>query len=191
MHGASSPPLYNERIEEMMNIQRILSLVTLSAALGCGIIAGVFFAFSSFVMPALARLPAAQGIAAMQSINIVVLNRSFLGVFSGTALVCVVLAIAPLFRWSGLAAGMSISGSLLYIVGTFGVTVVFNVPRNDALAVLNPDVPGAAAMWQAYVSSWTFWNTVRCLSALAAAGAFTVALIERARVFGGLAWFGR
>lgn len=43
--------------------------VTLIAALGCGLVAGVFFAFSSFVMPALKRLPPAQGISAMQSIN--------------------------------------------------------------------------------------------------------------------------
>ena len=44
-------------------------VATLATTLGCGLNAGVFFAFSTFVMPALKRLPAAQGIAAMQSIN--------------------------------------------------------------------------------------------------------------------------
>jgi uncharacterized membrane protein len=47
----------------------VLYAATLATALGCGLVAGVFFAFSSFVMPALKRLPPAQGIAAMQSIN--------------------------------------------------------------------------------------------------------------------------
>lgn len=74
-------------------------LVTFVAALGCGLIAGVFFGFSSFIMRALGRLPAPQGIAAMQSINIVVINPVFLGVFVGTAALCVVLAIASLWMW--------------------------------------------------------------------------------------------
>jgi uncharacterized membrane protein len=42
-----------------------ISLLTFASALGCGLIAGVFFAFSSFVMRALARLPPARGVAAM------------------------------------------------------------------------------------------------------------------------------
>jgi uncharacterized membrane protein len=42
-----------------------LFALTLFAALGCGVVAGVFFAFSAFVMRALASLPALQGIAAM------------------------------------------------------------------------------------------------------------------------------
>jgi len=55
------------------------------SALGCGLIAGVFFAFSTFVMKALAGLPTAQGIAAMQSVNVAVLNGWFFSAFFGTA----------------------------------------------------------------------------------------------------------
>ena len=33
------------------------------AALGCGLMAGVFFAFSTFVMKALSRIPQGEGIA--------------------------------------------------------------------------------------------------------------------------------
>ena len=56
-------------------------LLTFVAAVGSGVVAGIFFAFSNFVMKALARVPPAQGIAAMQSINVVVLNRWFFAVF--------------------------------------------------------------------------------------------------------------
>jgi len=52
----------------------LLLALTLLSALGSGLIAGAFFAFSTFVMGALGRLPAAHGIAAMQSINVVVIN---------------------------------------------------------------------------------------------------------------------
>lgn len=57
----------------------LTTVLSILAMLGCGMIGGVFFAFSSFVMRALARLPDAQGLAAMQSINFVVLNWHFLG----------------------------------------------------------------------------------------------------------------
>ena len=107
---------------------RALSTITLLSALGCAVIGGTFFAFSTFVMPALARLPASQGIGAMQSINVVVLNRWFLGVFLGTALACVVLSVASSVRGP---AWLSIAGSLLYLVGSLGITKWFNVPLND------------------------------------------------------------
>ena len=63
---------------------KLFLVLTLLSALGCGLIGGVFFAFSTFVMKALAALSPPQGIAAMKSINIAVLNPMFLGVFLGT-----------------------------------------------------------------------------------------------------------
>ena len=70
------------------------------AALGNGLMAGMFFAFSVFIMTALGRLPPDHGIAAMQSINIVILNPMFLSVFMGTAAICIVLTIPSFMRWS-------------------------------------------------------------------------------------------
>ncbi|MGD9741821.1 MAG: hypothetical protein AB7V53_04220, partial [Dongiaceae bacterium] len=61
-------------------METLLPVLTFLSALGAGLIAGLFFAFSSFVMAALARLPADQGVAAMQSINTAVLNPVFFAV---------------------------------------------------------------------------------------------------------------
>ena len=118
----------------MATIDQLLFALALLAALGCGLIAGVFFAFSSFVMKALARLPAGEGIAAMQSINIVVLRSLFMAVFLGTAATCALLIVPATRMWNGPGAACLLAGSLLYLVGTVLVTMVFNVPRNDALA---------------------------------------------------------
>ena len=63
---------------------------TVLAALGSGLVAGLFFGFSTAVMKALARLPPAQGMKAMQDINVVILNPVFLAVFMGTALISAV-----------------------------------------------------------------------------------------------------
>jgi uncharacterized membrane protein len=157
-------------------LDHLLYALTLASALGTGLIAGVFFAFSSFVMGALARLAPPQGIAAMQSINVVVLNPMFLGTFMGTAALCVVLGVAAVLAWASPAAPALLAGALLYLVGTLLVTVVCNVPRNEVLARVEPDAAGADRLWQDYLRTWTGWNHVRTVSALAAAAAFIVAL---------------
>ena len=154
----------------------LLALLTLVTALGTGVIGGVFFGFSSIVLRALARLPPAQGLAAMQSINIVVINPVFLGVFLGTAGTSAVLGVAGLVAFSERDALWLLAGGLLYVVGTFAVTMAFNVPRNEALAALDPNGAEAAAAWTRYVREWTAWNHVRTAAAIAAAGCFAIAL---------------
>ena len=160
----------------MATADELLFILTLFAALGCGLIAGVFFAFSAFVMKAFGRLTQAEGIAAMQSVNVAVLNPLFLGVFLGTAAACVLAIVASLLRWQDPGAVYLLAGGLLYLVGTFLVTMVFNVPRNESLAKISPADPGGASLWANYLSSWTAWNHVRTIAALGAAASFTIAL---------------
>jgi uncharacterized membrane protein len=146
------------------------------AALGCGLVAGVFFAFSTFVMSALARLQPAQGIAAMQSINITAINPLFMMALFGTAAACIFLAFSSLLRWHQPGAAYLLVGSLLYLVGTVGVTIVFNVPLNDALARVDPGSTDGASLWVSYLANWTFWNYIRTAAALAGAASLTIAL---------------
>jgi uncharacterized membrane protein len=156
-------------------INNSLIALTLVTALGCGLVAGVFFAFSTFVMKALARLSAAQGIAAMQSINVAVITPLFMAAFLGTAAACALLAVSSLLSWRKPGAGYLLAGSLLYLIGVFLVTIVFNVPRNNALAAVDPASADGAGLWAGYLSSWTAWNHVRTAAALAAAVLNTVA----------------
>jgi uncharacterized membrane protein len=154
----------------------LITVLAFVSALGTGLMAGTFFAFSTFVMGALRRLPAKQGIAAMQSINIVVINPIFLGTMMGTGLICVVLPIIAALSGSGTGAACLWAGSLLYLVGAVLVTMVFNVPRNNALARLDAGQAEAATLWERYLSEWTLWNHVRTAAALAASAAFILAL---------------
>jgi uncharacterized membrane protein len=157
-------------------LDRFLVVITFLAAIGSGLIAGTFFAFSTFVLKALAKISAPSGIAAMQSINIVVINPLFLGVFMGTAVACVVSISGAALRWQKLGSGWLVIGALLYLVGTFAVTVVGNVPLNTSLATLSPTDPASQSQWSAYVSRWGMWNHVRTLAAMAAMGSFVAAL---------------
>jgi uncharacterized membrane protein len=154
----------------------ILFALTLGTALGCGLSAGALFAFSSFVMGALARLPAAQGIAAMQSINVMAVTPAFMTALFGTAVAFVALALWALADWNDSYGPYLLSGSALYLIGTIGLTMAYHVPRNDALAKVDPETAEAAGLWTRYMAEWTAWNHVRVAAGLAAAAALTVAL---------------
>ena len=138
--------------------------------------AGVFFAFSTFVMKALARLPPNEGIAAMQSINVAAVNSWFLAAFLGTSAACLLVLIAAIIQWTDPSTAFLLPGALTYLVGCFLVTIVFNVPMNDALAALAPDAPDRAARWAGYLAEWTTWNHIRTAAALAASALLIIGL---------------
>lgn len=151
-------------------------ILTLATALGCGLVAGVFFAFSAFVMPALARLEPRNGIAAMQAINVTAVMPAFMTAFMGTALACVASIAVSVAQWSEDYAPYLLAGAVLYLVGAIGVTGGFHVPRNDALAALDARAPEADRQWVRYQRAWTAGNHVRAAAALVAAGMMVVAI---------------
>jgi uncharacterized membrane protein len=154
----------------------ILYAATLVTALGCGLVAGVFFAFSTFVMAALRRLKPEEGIAAMQSINILAVTPVFMTALFGTAAACLGLIAWAVTSWGEGPSALVLAGGALYFLGTIGVTIAFNVPLNNRLAGLHPQGADAADYWAKYVTTWTAWNHVRTIAALAAAALLTVAL---------------
>jgi uncharacterized membrane protein len=155
----------------------VLVTLTVLTALGCGVVAGVFFAFSSFVMKALGRLPSATGLEAMQAINAAAIPSTFFSTGLGTTLGCVTLAGWAIVDWHEPISLYLLAGSALYVAGSMLVTVAFNLPRNDALATVDPNGAEAADRWARYLAEWTFWNHVRTAGALAASAAFTAAVL--------------
>lgn len=138
------------------------------ALLGSALVGGVFFAFSSFVMKALARVPSSEGIAAMQSINVVVINPSFLGAFMGTAFLSLGVVVLVLLSRGHPSAMFFLGGAIVYFAGTFLVTMFGNVPLNDELAAVSATDGAAVEFWEHYVNRWTMWNHVRTAAAMLA-----------------------
>ncbi len=159
-------------------MSEFIIVLSFASALGSGLIAGAFFAFSAFIMRALGKLPAHEGIAAMQSINIVVINPWFMIVFLGTVVTSLVLAVMLVMNWSHAGSGYLLAGCLLYIVGTFLVTNVLNVPLNNAIAAADPAGADGAAVWRNYLTNWTLWNTVRTVASTLAMAAFILGLVS-------------
>lgn len=148
----------------------LLTFITVTAALlGSAVIGGVFFAFSSFVMKALARLPATQGVAAMQSINVVVINAGFLCVFAGTAVLALVVAGLAWAAWGQPSSYFFLPAAICYLLGTFVVTALGNIPLNHQLAAVRAADPAAADVWRRYLHRWTRWNHVRTAGSVLAA----------------------
>jgi len=154
--------------------------LTLVRALGGGLVAGVLFAFSAFVMKGLSRIPAPQGIAAMQSINVAAVSPLFMVALFGTAVSCTALLVVSLAHLRYPGAAYQIVGSVCYLAA-IALTIFYHVPLNDSLATLDPTSVEATRSWTTYVDSWTTWNHVRTIEAFAAAVILTVVSGKTAR----------
>ncbi len=149
------------------------------SAIGCGLLAGVYFAFSAFVMTALSRIDQAAGISAMNAISVEIVRSLFMPLFVGTTLTAAALAVLALFRWGMPGSTAMLAGGVIYVLGMFVVTAVFNVPLNDALAAVDPSGAEGLSVWARYLRNWTLWNHVRTVASTAACALFIAAIAAR------------
>ncbi|WOH62930.1 DUF1772 domain-containing protein [Bradyrhizobium sp. BWA-3-5] len=160
-------------------LQILLTGLLWFAAIGCGLLAGLYFAFSTFIMTALGRIGQAAGMAAMNAINVAIVQSLFLPIFLATTAAGAALAVTGLFRFGEPGAMAMIAGGVLYGLGMFVVTMIFNVPLNNALAATDPVSHEAAALWARYLADWTAWNHVRTITSTAACALFIAAIAAR------------
>jgi uncharacterized membrane protein len=132
--------------------------------------AGIYFAFSAFIMRAFDRLETTQSVAAMNAINKTILGSWFMPLFFGTTIVSVILMIVALANWGDPDSGLMLITGVLYFTGMFVCTAVFNVPLNKLLAGLNEDSTNTAEVWRRYLRTWTGWNHIRTVSLLITCG---------------------
>lgn len=153
--------------------------LTIVAAVGAGISAGVYFAFATFVMPGLRRVSHSQAISAMNGINKSAPASPLLMLaLFGTGIVCVLLMISGSRNLDDPKAVWVIAGAALYIVSVL-ITVMYHVPHNDRLLKVDPNGAGAGSTWSHFYSSWMAWNTVRTLTAAGGTVGLVLALRPR------------
>jgi uncharacterized membrane protein len=153
-----------------------LTLLTGAAAVGSATVGGVFYAFSTFVMPALRRLPAPQGVAAMQAINVAAVGPGLMVALFGTACACAAVTVWAGVSWQTRRSLLLIAGSAFYLAGAVGITAAHNVPLNNRLAAYEPADRQFDQVWQHYLRSWTAGNHLRAAACLAGAALLTWAL---------------
>lgn len=148
------------------------------SVLAYALVAGVFLAFSDFIMRSLAITSGNGGVEAMQAINREVFRWIFMTLFLGMAAGSVAIAVYAWIAIDGPAGAMILAAALIYLVFCFGVTVVFNVPMNEALSSMETSSETTRDYWlQTYVPRWTLWNTVRTVAATASAAFLLVGLL--------------
>ena len=142
-----------------MTVDSILPYLIVAAIVGAGMVTGLLFAFSNFIMRALAELSSEHGMFAMQQINEKIINPLFLIFFLGTPLLCVMIAIYSLFHLHDTHSVLLLAGSIGYIIGPFAITALRNVPLNDKLAKVKPTE--GSEEWSDYQVNWQRWNHIR------------------------------
>jgi uncharacterized membrane protein len=167
------------RLEDTIMIEPVMSGLLWFSAIGCGLLAGLYFAFSTFIMTALARIGQAPGIMAMNAINTTIVRSLFMPLFLGTTLTSLMLAIVAAFRWGEPGTIATAVGGIVYVIGMFVCTMIFNVPLNNALAAVDPASAQAKSVWARYLNDWTWWNHVRTISSTAACALFISAIAAR------------
>ncbi|MDQ8732215.1 anthrone oxygenase family protein [Bradyrhizobium sp. LHD-71] len=150
----------------------ILALCIFTSAL----ISGFFYAYYCSVMPGLAATDPESAIKAMQGINAVVRNATFAFSFFGT-LAFGAVAIVLLIGAGGWPLAFALSGTAIYGVGAFMVTMLCSVPLNEALATVTPTPQDAPRIWRDYLEPWTLWNGLRTLMSILALAAFTASFV--------------
>ena len=143
-------------------------ILLIIALLGFASAGGFFYAYSSSVMVGLDASPPAAAIEAMQGINREVRNFWFAISFFGAPVYGAVTAVVCFIFKFQRAALMILIATLIYLGGTFAITVVFHLPLNEELASvpINQTPDQLAIIWQSYSVEWTFWNTIRAVAAL-------------------------
>jgi uncharacterized membrane protein len=159
--------------------QLLITWLLWFGAIGCGLLAGLYFAFSAFIMTALGRIEQMHGLAAMNSINSTILESLFMPFFYGTTLASLILAISGFVRRGEPGAMAALAGGLIYVAGMFLCTIVFNVPLNNALAAVDPASGAAAPVWSRFLKDWTYWNHVRTISSTAASALYIAAIATK------------
>lgn len=158
-------------------IEGPLAVITFIAAIASALNAGIFFTFSTFAMDGLKRLPPSQGAAAMQEMNITAVRPPLMIAMFGTALLCVVAAVWAVVDWQSPASLYVLVGSIIFVLAIVILTGTYHVPRNDALAVLDPDSPEGVEYWKTYQREWTTANHVRTVAPVITAVLYTLALL--------------
>ncbi|QOH36567.1 anthrone oxygenase family protein [Burkholderia cepacia] len=149
------------------------------SAVGCGLMAGVYFTFSAFVITSLGRIAPHAGVAAMNAINVDIVRSPFMPLFLVTTLMALALVVIALLDRGQPGAMAALAGGVLYVFGMFAVTMAVNVPLNDALAAADPSTAPGAALWTRYVNDWTRWNHVRTVASAAACVFFIAGIAAR------------
>jgi uncharacterized membrane protein len=156
-------------------VEGIRIATLMAATITMGLVAGVFVLYAHTIMPGLGKTDDRTFVGAFQAIDRAIMNPWFLGGGFFGALVFTILALITHVGRNALP--WIVAALVLYVI-TFLITVVINVPLNDAIkAAGDPDVIDVAAVRERFGEArWQSWNMVRVVASTLAFGLLAWAL---------------
>ena len=113
------------------------TIILAFAILSTGLMAGIFFTWSNAVKPGIGKLSDIEYLRSLQSMNRVILNKAFIGIFLGAI---IAVALVPIFYFRLFPDNIFwvfILALLTYWIGVFGITIFGNIPLNEILDKTN------------------------------------------------------
>jgi uncharacterized membrane protein len=151
-----------------------------ASVLAYAALAGVFLAFSDFIMRSFNLVDGQGGIAAMQEINVEIMRSVFMGLFMGLVPVSLFLLVYATIGVEGAPRLMLALAGGFYLVGVFALTAIGNVPLNNRLAGMDPAAALTREFWtQTYMTRWVSLNSLRTAACLLSSGLTLAALVIR------------
>jgi uncharacterized membrane protein len=157
------------------------NIILVSGGTLTGLLAGLFYAFNVAFIPALRHLKGTEHIAAMQAVNVKIINPVFFLSFFGPA---ILLPLGAILYWEKSQFGLLVAASLLHILGGIGVTAMGNIPLNDRLEKVDvsqtseADADQIRKEFQGSGTPWMFWHNVRTLAEIAATALVVIACLS-------------
>ena len=153
----------------------IKSITLFSAVLLMGLSAGFFYAWAVSVIPGTKRVPDLTYLETMQSINRAILNPAFYLIFFGCL---ILLAVSTIQQFQmGATFWIMLAATMVYLVGTFGITALGNVPLNNSLDVLELTELGADQIAKTRSEYELKWNRLHSIRTIFAVLSFLISLL--------------
>ena len=143
------------------------TIILATAILLTGLMAGIFFTWSNAVKPGIGKLSDLEYLRALQSMNRVILNKAFIGIFLGAV---IAVALVPIFHFKLSPDNIFwilILALVTYWIGVFGVTVFGNIPLNEILDKINLEsitLEEIKALRTSIEVKWNNLNLIRSIS---------------------------
>ena len=144
------------------------TLVLFGAVILTGLSAGFFYAWLVSVIPGTKKVDGSVYLETMQSINRAILNPAFFLIFFGSL---IFLSIGSVYQFNTgkTTFWFMLAASLLYLIGTVGVTGLGNVPLNNKLDALNVNEKSSKRILEFrnyYESKWNRLHLIRTIFAV-------------------------
>lgn len=145
-----------------------------------GLVSGLLYGYTCSVNPGLKALSDIEYIKAMQSINHAIQNPIFFVSFIGLLILFPITGYM-LYQQKDYAFNLFLSAAIVYVVGVFGVTILFNVPLNDQLAkfpILTAAPHDISQMRQQFEKPWNTYHFIRTLASVIAFSLLILAVLK-------------